>query len=337
MWVLSRAPERASLLMDAAKLPLSAGLSASMSIDARVAKRATCRHGIVTRSDLLELGLDDGAIGRRVEAGTLRRLHRGVFLYGLARPTRRGRWLAAVLACGPSAVLSHRDAAALHGIRPCNRARVDVTTRDRGRHGADGVELHLAQTLHPDDVTVVEGIRVTTVARTLLDLAPVVAPDHLAKAIHEWDVTDPRPGIDLASVDAVLVRNPRRRGARALREALPRYRPRGRSDFEDALADLVAKAGFEAPERNSHPDVNEDSIELDLYWPRRRLCIEADSWSVHGTVKAFHADRRKDRRLNAAGIRPLRFTWEDVHDNCARTLAELRRIERATRPGRPQS
>jgi predicted transcriptional regulator of viral defense system len=186
---------------------------------------ANSQHGVVARRQLGALGLSATMVRDRIERGLLRRLHRGVYAVGHRRLTTNGHALAAVLAIGPGAVLSHRDAARLHDLRPGNHRQTDVTTTRRGCQSTDSIRVHRTTVLTPADVTTVNGIPVTSVARTLVDLAGVVPLDHLAKAVNEAE----RLRIfDLSALEAAMGRTQQRTGGghRAIAAALARYRER---------------------------------------------------------------------------------------------------------------
>ena len=186
-----------------------------------IARLAGRQHGVVARTQLGVLGLDRSAIRRRVRAGTLHPVHDGrVYAIGCDPLSVSGRYLAAVMACGTGAVLSHRSAADLWGLRP-NSWWLDVTAT-RGKNRIQGIEVHSTRMLTPQDFTVHEAIPVTTVARTLLDLSAVVRPQELAKAI---DRAERLRLFDLKAVTEVLDRANGRQGARALRRAIAAYEP----------------------------------------------------------------------------------------------------------------
>jgi predicted transcriptional regulator of viral defense system len=176
--------------------------------DVAIGRLADAQHGVVARWQLLETGVSRRAVEGRVARGQLVVLHRGVYAVGHRRLRREGYWLAAVLAAGRRAVLSHRDAAALHGIRPSNGSRIDVTTVTK-RAAQRGIRIHRATLLSTADVTAVDGVPVTTVARTLVDLAGVVAPDHLAKALSEAERLNL---LDLRAIRAASARAAGRHG-----------------------------------------------------------------------------------------------------------------------------
>jgi very-short-patch-repair endonuclease len=232
--------------------------------------------------------------------------------------SRHARWLAAVLAAGPDAVLSHRSAAALWGIRNTTRAVIEITAPRLCRRPY--IQSHRA-VLRPDEVTVENGIPVTNPARTLFDLAAVVTPQQLRHALNEAEIRRLASAIPL---DALVARHPRRKGTTALNRALEHQRQTGetvtRSDFETAFLDFIAQHGLPRPRMNEplgpyHPDA---------LWPDHRLIVELDSYAIHTTREAFEADRERDRDLQASGYRVLRITWRQLAQNPKALATELR-------------
>jgi very-short-patch-repair endonuclease len=278
---------------------------------------------VVARRQLAALGVTDTMTKRRVANGRLLRLHRGVYAVGHKQLRRQGHWLAAVLAV-PGAVLSHRDAAGLHGLRPANHVGTDVTGLDaRGR--PPGIHVRRTTVLDADDVTTVDAVPVTTLARTLVDLAGVVPQDHLAKAVREADRLHL---LDLRAIEAACARTSGRRGpGRAhLNEALAELAALAttltRSSLEAAFLRLVARAGLPKPRTNVHID----GMEVDAFWPDHDLIVELDGWESHHTRHAFQNDRERDAYLTAAGYRVLRFTHGHVVHEADRVAALLRSL-----------
>lgn len=275
-----------------------------------VAALAEGQHGVVARRQLLDAGIAASTIDDRIASGRLVRLHRGVYAVGHAHLRREGFWLAAVLAVGPAAALSHRDAAALHGLRPSNGARVDVTTPAKRRATAR-IRVHGERSLAPADVTTVSGIPVTTVSRTLVDLAEVLALDALAKALGE---AERRGALDTRGIEGTLARVRGRRGpcAATLRAALADLARHGaqltRSELEDRFLALLAARGIPRPATNAYVE----GYEGDAVWPTARLVVELDGWDAHKTRRAFQHDRAKGNALTQAGWTVLRFTHDDV-------------------------
>jgi len=290
--------------------------------DAAIATLAARQHGVVAARQLRPLGVSKDELAWRVRRRRLIRLHRGVYAVGHDCLTRDGRWLAAVLACGPGAALSHRDGAAAYEVRPCHRTRIDVTA-GRGCKPRAGIDVHTTRCLHPDDVTVTEtGIPVTTLARTLIDLAEVVPAHHLRRALNE---ADRRELLDLAALHAALARLPGRKAHPILKAQLQDLyddggAPATRSTLEEDFLPLLKAAGLPRP----HVNTRIEGVEVDACWPAARVAVELDSYTYHRGRRAFQDDRAKGRRLTIAGWRLLRYTDRDVTHNGHAIAVELR-------------
>jgi hypothetical protein len=289
-------------------VPVIGGKTVPLGVDGVIGGLVERQHGVVCRGQLVAAGVGVRAIEYRVEAGRLHPLHRGVFAVGHRAVSQRARWLAAVLASGIGAVLSHRAAAALWGIRPASGGRIEVT-KPRTRDERKGLLLHRA-VLPNDEVTTHEGIPTTTPARTLLDLAAVLDRHQLQRAMNEAEVRRLEGPFELVQ------RYPRRKGIAKLRTLAPPTHTR--SDLEARFATFLDDRGFPPPLTN--PLIEE--FEVDAAWPDRRLIVELDSYEFHRTRQAFENDRRRDRRLTAAGWRVMRVTWRDL-DEPGRLAAEL--------------
>jgi very-short-patch-repair endonuclease len=275
---------------------------------------------VVARWQLAAVGLTPRQLERRVATGHLVRVHRGVYAVGHRRLNRDGYWLAAVLACGPGALLSHRDAAALHALLPLvDSGRTHVTTAGRCTPQR-GIEVHGRCVLHADDVTTVGGIPVTTVARTLVDIA---GTPRLTKAVNEAE----RLGkLDARALEATLARTRGRKDAAAaarLRGELARVAAIGwqltRSDLEDALDALVRDHGLPPHRAN----LRTPQGEVDAAWPAQWVAVEVDGWDVHRGRAAFQRDRTKTNALTLAGWTVLRFTWSDITHRPAVSAAAI--------------
>ena len=271
------------------------GKSQTRGADAAIAALAGRQHGVVARPQLLALGVTARSVERRIEGGRLHRVHAGVYSVGHRVLTVHGRWMAAVLAAGPDAVLSHRSAAALWGIRPTAATKVEVTA-PRDLRARPGLLPHCAG-LPQDERTTYHGIPVTTAARTLLDLAAVVPRHQLDRALNEAEV------LRLPGPAALVARHPTARGTKALRALLLDARRSTRSPLEAEFLEFVDKHGFQRPETN----ILIEGCEVDAVWREAKLIVELDGWASHGTRAAFVRDRARDRRLTAAGWRPVRF------------------------------
>jgi len=269
-----------------------------------VAALAARQHGVVAHRQLLELGLGTRAIQYRVGTGRLHPLHLGVYALGHRAISADGRWMAAVLACGPDAVLSHRSAAALWQLRPTSRAATDVTGPGRNRHGRPGITLHRVRRLHPDDRALCRAIPVTTVARTLLDLAELLHPHELETAFEE---AERLRLLDIRAVECLCRRTRGRRGLRPLRALVAEQRwplPATRSELERRFLDVCRRAGLPPPEVNTVIA----GLEVDAAWADRCLVVELDGHAYHRTRAAFERDRIRDATLQLAGYRVLRVT-----------------------------
>ncbi|MBS1868748.1 MAG: type IV toxin-antitoxin system AbiEi family antitoxin domain-containing protein [Actinobacteria bacterium] len=280
------------------------------------------QHGIVTRRQLVALGVDGSAIDRRTARGLLIPLHRGVFAVGHRHVTLEGRWLAAVLAAGDGAVLSHRDAAALHGMRkPPESRKVSVTTASAAK-GTQRLWVYARRALHEEDVASVRGIPATSPARTLVDLAPMLTAGQLQATLGE---ADRRGLLEPAAVYRALRRTKGRHGPghRRLTAALDAHRRRGitllRSELEERFLDLTIDAGLPQPRLNAHAA----GFEVDALWPTARLVVELDGWAHHKERQAAAWDREKSNRLQAAGYVVLRFMHADLVHRPAQIAAAI--------------
>ena len=261
--------------------------------------------GVVTRAQLAAAGLTDKGVAELVQRGRLIRLHRGVYAVGHDRLRLEGRWLAAVMACGPGAVLSHSDAARLWELRQSNSALIDVTVPSRnGRVRRKGIRVHRSGRLAGEEVTTRVGIPVTTVERTLLDLADILPAETLRRAVTEAEY---RHRLDTATLIAVVESNPGRRGMTLLAAAEAK-RHRTRSPLEDRFLTLLERHGVEEPESG----VWLESYEVDFLWRRASLVVELDGLGAHATRAAVRRDRVRDRVLWRAGWRTMRLTAGDL-------------------------
>ncbi len=289
---------------------------------AALAALATRQHGVVSSAQLRELGLSKHAVRSRVERHALQRVYPGVYAVGHTALTLDARRMAAVLACGPGALLSHRAAGAAEGLlSSSSRFEVTVPTPRRSRAG---ILVHRSRLIHAEDRSSVRGIPVTSVARTLVDLAEVLPEQRLARAVHEAEVLRV---FDLHAIERTLARLPGRRGAKRLRGVLAAYRPEPqflRSDAERALKRLCETQALPMPQFN----VNLAGFEVDAYWEDVDVVIEVDGATAHHTRRAFRNDRARDRRLASRGTRVVRITWWDLRDEAA-LAAELRAIRAA--------
>jgi hypothetical protein len=282
-----------------------------------LAELATRQHGTVAHRQLRELGYSTGAVRKAVLAGRLHRLHRGAFAVGHRRLTWQGRCMAAVLACGPHALLSHGSAAHAWGLAPATSAQKDVTLpHGVGRH--PGIRLHRCRTLTEDDRSLLDAIPLTSASRTLLDLAAAAAPGRVDRALEQAERLEL---FDLVAVESLLARCGRHPGAGRLRRALALYKPLPftRSELERRFLRLVEEAGLPAPVANSLVA----GYEVDMHWASRRLVVELDGFEHHRTRAAFERDRRRDEDLKLAGFEVVRLTARRIADDPQGVAARL--------------
>jgi very-short-patch-repair endonuclease len=288
-----------------------------------LARLAARQHGVVDLGQLLELGIPLRTIDHWVERGLLHRLYRGVFAVGHRRLTLRGRWMAAVLACGDQALLSHRSSAHLRGyVKRSTAPEVTVTRKVTKRAG---FRAYVVANLTAADRAVIDGIPRASPALTLLGLAaaaPADLPGALAQAAK-------RDELDLNAIDALLARRRRAPGTRALRDSPRAYRVEWEwtnSELERRAFELFAAAALANPAVNAWIDVPGGGFEVDFTWSSLRLAVEVDGWETHGDRHSFEEDRRRDALLSAAGWRVMRFTWRQVTQDPAFVVAGLRSV-----------
>jgi hypothetical protein len=266
-------------------------------VRSRVTEVAERQHGVVTRAQLLDLGVSAAAIDWRLARGTLRPVFRGVYAPGHAALRDEGRWLAATLAYGPGAVLSHMSAAHLWGMRIGRDKNIHVTTSVRNK-SRPGLVVHHSRMLTGADVTRERGIAVTTSARTLVDLAAVLSYRELRT------LADHGVRLDAAAVRRAQARAGSRRGSRAIAHLLGDGGLRTRSGLERQLLALCGAAGLPRPLINARIV----GRERDAAWPQARVVVEVDGHAFHAPRGAREDDHERDAELVLAGWRVLRFT-----------------------------
>jgi very-short-patch-repair endonuclease len=278
---------------------------------------------VISRSQLSECGLKESAIDRRRRAGRLHPLHKGIYAVGHRLIPREGRWMAAVLASGPDAVLSHWSAAHLWMIRPNSRSRIDVTVAHRSR-SSKPIRRHISA-VPEDERTVEEGIPVTTVPRTILDLAASEDADTVENLLRESEF---RQLTDRLSLPDLIERYPGKRGTRKVQAALDRLKedPHGRkrSRLEERFAPFLRQNNLPLPRFNDWIVLGEKRHLVDCHWPALRQIVELDGWDGHSTRTAFREDRARDRRLAAAGYTVTHITWNQLDDEPEEVAADLR-------------
>jgi very-short-patch-repair endonuclease len=278
---------------------------------------AASAYGVVTRAQLLRAGITAKEIEQRLRIRALLRQHRGVYRVGHRAPTVEARYLAAVWACGEGALLSGRAAAYLLGILKGSPPPPEVTTPTERR--VKGVRTRRSRRSGAAEATTWRGIPVTTVPRTLVDLAAVLSDDDLARACHEAGV---RHRTTPADVDAVLARRPNSPGAGKLRRVLRGDVHVTLSKLERRFLDRLRKAGLALPRTNRPAG----GRRVDCRWVEERLTVELDSYQYHHSRHAWEQDRRREREAHARGDDFRRYTWGDVFEDPKLMLAELRAL-----------
>jgi very-short-patch-repair endonuclease len=299
-------------------------LEQTRALDDCIAGLAETQHGIVARRQLLALGAGREAIAVRLRVGRLHPLHRGVYAVGHRVLSRESRWMAAVLFCGPEAVLSHRAAAVLWGIRDQSSRAIEVTAPAKSR-SRGGIQRHFAL-LPEDEVTVERGIPVTTVPRMIFDLAAVASVDTVENALRQSEYLRLH---DRLSLPDLLERYPRRQGSKKIRECLFRRREmpgRVRSWLEERFLPFLRRERLPLPQLNAWLEVGGRRYQVDCLWPRQRVVVELDGFAAHGTRSAFREDRARDRRLRVAGYGVTRVTKDQLEDEPEALAADLRTL-----------
>jgi predicted transcriptional regulator of viral defense system len=291
--------------------------------DARLARIAARQHGVVTHRQLAAIGIRGSALTRRVAAGRLQRLYRGVYAVGHMQRTREAAWIAAVMACGPGAVLSHLDAAALWSIYETRHRTIHVTVPGGAGRKLPGIAAHRARKLDPADVTVKDGIPVTTVARTLIDLTDLLPSDRILRAIREAEYLQL---LDHPTLIAAVERANGRQRIGVIKAAMARHRPGQivKKELEHRFLELVHAAGLPDPETNVKVKTRRTTYEVDCLWRAEGVAVELDGRAAHIRAAAFEEDRARDAALSAIGLRPMRFTWQRVTGDGGEVTAELR-------------
>jgi very-short-patch-repair endonuclease len=263
------------------------------------------QHGVAARRQLAELGFGPDAIDRRISHGRLHLIHRGVYAVGHSLLSQRGWWMAAVLALGPMALLSHRSAGALWGLVGA-RGPIEVTVPGAaGRRRRGRVLVHVSTRLAAGDRAVRDRIPVTAIPRTLLDLATTLSPTQLSAAFEEAD----RLGlIERGPLRAAIDRNAGHHGAGRLASVAEGWLAPSvdtRTEFERRFRRLCVEEGLPEPAMN----VTVCGFEVDALWTNAKVIVELDGYGFHGHRRAFERDRERDAVLQLAGYRVIRITW----------------------------
>ena len=286
--------------------------------DRRVAELAAEQWGVLSSEELRRCGLSLNAIAVRARNGWLHPLYRGVYAVGHRNLPLNGRFLAAVKACGPTAVLSHYSAAALYELVRWDDRHPEVTTTNQRTH--KGIRTHRSSMLELQDTTRRHGIPTTTPARTLVDLAATLPYRSLRRAVREAQ----RQLVTIRQVLDTLDRLGPRRGSANLTKILATGPAPTRSELEDAVLDLLVGAGFQPPDVNVPLTIGNRRVIPDFRWPAQRLVIEADGAAFHDDRLTREDDAERQALLEAHGERVLRVTWAQAITRRAETLERIR-------------
>jgi hypothetical protein len=294
-------------------------------VEGELAEIAGRQHGIVARRQVEGLGLTGNTADLWVRQGRLHRIHPGVYAVGHTAITPRGRWMAAVLASGPGAVLSHRSAAALWGIWGSGAGDVHVTVPRKTR-SQRSIKRHFGA-LPIDEVTSRDGIPVTSAARAVLDLAADKGEAAAESALREMEYL----GIyGPVSIPVLLDRHPHHRGSKIVARCLQRLKddPSGRvrSPLEELFLPFLDAHHIPRPRLNAWLTIGEERFQVDCLWPDARLIGELDGFQAHGTRRAMRADRKRDRQLLAASYRVVRITESQLVNEPLQIAADVRSL-----------
>jgi hypothetical protein len=286
-------------------------------VEREIARLATRAHGVVARGELLEAGITREEIAHRLGTGALIIEFRGVYRVGHRAPSVEATYMAAVKACGERALLSGLAAARLFGLVKGQAPPPEVTAPTERR--VSGVKTRRSRNMDPRDATKWRGIPVTTVPRTLVDLASLLSSDALARACHEAGI---RYRTTPAQVEAALERCPTAEGAARLRRVLHGDVHVTLSKLERRFLGLLREHDLPLPVTNRPAG----GRHVDCRWPAHRLTAELDSYRYHSSRYAWEQDRRREREAHARGDQHRRYTYADVFEGPAQMLAELRAL-----------
>jgi hypothetical protein len=293
--------------------------------DGGIARICHEQQGLITLEQLEAHGLSVQAVHERLLVGRLHRIHQRVYALTPGVMTQRGQCMAAVLACGPDAVLSHRSAAYLWGIIDEWSDPIDVTAPNRRGRSPVGVAAHRDGSLQPIDKATLHGVPCTSLARTLLDYAGVEPEWRVRKAVAQAEVLGV---LDLTQMKSVLKRGRRRRGVARLRLILETLHPqthRTRSELERLFLAMCVKGGLPHPEVNVWLEApGGNPLQADFLWRSHRLIVEADSHKFHDTTSAFEQERKRIQRFELAGWRVSPCTWAQVEREPQRLVTTIR-------------
>jgi very-short-patch-repair endonuclease len=289
-----------------------------------VLELAARQNGVVSLAQMISIGFSGSAVWKAVQAGRLHRIHHGVYAVGRPELALRGRFMAAVLACGEGAVLSHGAAAALHGIRKWHGGRIDVSVPRESPISRPGIRTHRHPGLRPADVTVVDGIPVTSVSRTLLGLATFQREPQIERVCNQAATMR---CLDMREMSDLLKRSRGRRGVRRLRNVLARGdlgENVPASGLEVRYRHLCAEAGLPKPEINRFLLLGDEYHKVDFLWRRQRVVIETDGSRYHSTGWQLARDAHRDELLTEHGYLHGRVREDEIEQAPNRAVARAR-------------
>jgi very-short-patch-repair endonuclease len=302
-------------------------------VDHAIASLAARQHGVVSRNQLRELGLTDREISLRAQRGNLHPLFHATFAVGHQAIGRRGRILAATLACGDRTVISHGSAGELIGLWGKRPTLIDVIPPNWSGREIQGIRWHRVRPPEGLEVEVRDGIPCTSPARTIVDMAGRSGWTSLRGLVEQAAILRQ---LDVDEIDRILAQG-RRLGAPRLRAVLAPWRssknepfPRLRSRLEARLLPRLMEEGLPRPRCNVRLQIEGRFFEVDFLWDEQRLAIETDGEETHGTPAAFQRDRWRDQLLIAAGYRTARVTWEQVRDEPTAVVNRIARMLKVT-------
>jgi hypothetical protein len=299
--------------------------------DAAIAAVAASQHAVIGLDQLRSLGLPPSTIRSRAAAGRLHRIHQGVYaLVPRVLLAREGHYMAAVLACGPGAVLSHRSAAVLHGLRDWGATKIEVTVPGRTGRARAGIKVHGSTTLTPADVTVIDNIPCTTVARTLFDLADAEPRRLLERAFDQAEI---QQVLDLDAINDQLARNPTRPAAAKIHSILQAHyigSTPTQTEIEEVMLALCRRIDIPQPQLRQWLTLPDGGppIQPDFIWRAQKVIVETDSRKWHDTHQRRENDNDRDQRTLIYHWRTIRTTWRQLtrraHELEPRLIAVLR-------------
>jgi hypothetical protein len=293
-----------------------------------LAALAARQFGVVSLDQLLALGFGYDQVWRLEQRGYLHRLFRGVFAVGHRRIGRWGWLMAAFLAGGAESFLSHRTSTAALGLREIATRQIEITIPGTGTAKRGLIVHRTSKPPHTEDISIVNGIRVSSVPRMLIELAPREHPLELERLI---TLSVRKRILDVEAMERALVRHARRPGVGILKAAFRQYRPGpDRKSALERAFDLALELNPDIPPPLKN--VNVDGWELDNYWPQFGLDVELDGRPYHIAVADIEKDRFRDAKLLRRRIQTLRFTGFRLEYDMAGCLDDLRAVMRLATP-----